>query len=181
MRPEEICNENERLKHTRLCQVCKDKGGNNLFLPCTQLVLCAPRPWLNVPNVTLKSAELYLFILAEYVIIYSLVRLVPELYPEEILEKRQILSDLQGQGDESCVFTLWSLVKLLWSSTLPKCPHCAMCPVVSGRTQEWFSSDADLGVTKGCRHPSKLMLFGSQLRTISKYLVLLCFSRYFVS
>ena len=35
--PEEILKENQRLKNARLCQVCKDKDANRLFLPCVHL------------------------------------------------------------------------------------------------------------------------------------------------
>ena len=39
--PEEIRKENQRLKNARLCQVCKDKDANRLFLPCAHLSSCS--------------------------------------------------------------------------------------------------------------------------------------------
>ena len=38
---EEIRKENQRLKNARLCQVCKDKDANRLFLPCAHLSSCS--------------------------------------------------------------------------------------------------------------------------------------------
>ena len=39
--PEDIRKENQRLKNARLCQVCKDKDANWLFLPCAHLSSCS--------------------------------------------------------------------------------------------------------------------------------------------
>ena len=38
---EEIRKENQRLKNARLCQVCKDKQANRMFLPCTHISACS--------------------------------------------------------------------------------------------------------------------------------------------
>ena len=44
---EESRKENQRLKNAKVCQVCKDKDANQLFLPCAHLSSCSLFPGIN--------------------------------------------------------------------------------------------------------------------------------------